>query len=189
MFFLAIGFLLFQDTPPSGRPADARCPECRADLASIRAETRALRSSDRLRDRVEAAEALAPVRWQCHPEAVDALVEALQTDKKGKVRAEAARSLGRMVPNLPASHVGLVGASRSDPEAPIRNQARKALAVKGLRCVVDCPICGPLPAGAAITGPSVLLPEWGDKPEKAETKPNSLKPTPSLPPALPDPAP
>ncbi len=189
MFFVVLGFLLLKDTPPTaGRPAVDRCPECRADLAPIRAETRALRSSDRWRDRVEAAKALAPVRWQCHPEVVIALVEALQTDEKGKVRAEAARSLGRMAPNLPTSHVALVGASRSDPEASTRKQARKALAAKGLRCVVDCPICGPIPVGAAINGPSVLLPEWDDKLKKADAKPN-LPPAPSLPPALPDPAP
>lgn len=186
MFLAVLTLLLVRDAPPVSPLAIDRCPECRADLKWIRAETRALHSSTRPKDRVEGAVALASVRWRCHPEVVAALAEALGTDKKAQVRAGAAEALGRMVPDLAVSHLGLLEASRSDPEASVRKQARKALAAKGLRCVADCPICGPIPSGAAITGPSVLLPEWDDKPAKTGTKPKEPRPTPSTPPALPD---
>ncbi len=155
------------------------CPDCRADRGSIKSEVERLRSAAKWRSRAEAAEALGSIRRQCHPEVVDALSEALRGDKKAKVRAEAAASLGRMAPNLPSSHVALQEASKSDPVTSVRKEATRALAAKGLRCVVDCPICGPLPKGGGITGPSVGLPEWDSKTDRP-------KPASPLPQALPE---
>ncbi len=153
------------------------CPDCRADPGSIKTNVERLRTATKWRARAEAADSLGSFRWQCHPDVVDALVEALRADKKAKVRAEAADSLRRMVPNLPSSHVALEEASKSDPVASVRKEARRALAAKGLRCVVDCPICGPLPRGEVITGPSVGLPEWDsktDRPKPASPLPRAL---------------
>lgn len=143
------------------------CSECQVDSVLIQVEVERLRSATKWQSRLEAAEALGLVRWQCHPEVVDSLVEVLRADKKAKVRAEAAGSLGRMVPNLPSSHVALRDASKSDPVASVRKGASRALAAKGRRCVVDCPICGPLPKGEVITGPSITLPERDTKPSPA----------------------
>lgn len=169
---------------PTGpaRAIDPRCPQCRADLATIRGELAAL-GSNSAREREGAARSLAGVRWQCHPEVVAGLVEALRADAKPRVRLQAAEALRRMVPDLPSSHLALLNAARSDPARSVRNQARHALDAKGRRCVGDCPICGPLPTGAAITGPSLAWPEW----DRPRVDPAPI-PAP-LPPALPDPRP
>ena len=176
---------LLAGEPRASRSAVERCPRCRADLASIHQATVALHAR-RWRDRDQAARRLAEVRWQCHPEVVAALVATLHDDGKAKVRAEAAEALGSLVPNVPASHVALDTAARSDPDASVRKQAHKALAAKGLRCVTDCPLCGPLPRGAAITGPTLVWPELDRSRQPARVDAETTKAAAGLPPALPD---
>ena len=181
MITLIVGLL----TGPSlvGEPIDKPCDECQISTRAIADQIRALRDES-WRSRAAATDWLAKVRWQCHPEVVAALTATLQTDDKPKVRARAAEALETMVPNLPTSHLALLGAARSDPVASVRKHARTALATKGLRCVTDCPICGPLPNGAAIVGPQPLWPEW-----KSAPNPEPAVPAANLPPALPDPGP
>ena len=129
-------------------------------------------------------------RWECHPEIVAALTDALRDDPKDKVRAQAAEALGTLVPNLPTSHVALTAARQADPSAGVRKESGKALAAKGLRCVTDCPICGPLPRGSAIIGPEIRLPELILRPEpKHPWRPAETGDPSGLPTALPDPLP
>ena len=182
MLILALTLGMLGGPPQSARPVAARCPECRADPAAIREHLAELRSN-LPREREGAARALAGVRWQCHPEVVAGLVGALQADSKPRVRAEAAEALRRMVPDVPASHLALLGAARSDPVRSVRNQARRALDAKGRRCTADCPICGPFPTGAAITGPALAWPEWAQPRVDPAAAPGGM------PPALPDPKP
>lgn len=173
--------LLWLAAPDDPAPA-GRCPDCHAPADRVDRAIRGLHDPAwRRRDR--AARELAEASWRCHPSAVAALVEALREDDHPKVRAEAAESLGQMVPPVPASHVALDEARRLDPSASVRKQASRALAAKGLRCAADCPLCGPLPTGAAITGPAIRLPEL----DRAET--TTPPGPPAMPPALPDPKP
>ena len=168
--------------PGPDQPTAVSCVTCQTSTQAIRDQIRELQAESG-RDRAAAARDLARVRWQCHPEVVAALARTLRTDSKPRVRAQAAAALGVMVPNLPISHLALLNACRSDPAGSVRHSARVALDAKGLRCVTDCPICGPLPTGAAITGPVLTWPEW-----EADTRsrPDPAFPPPSLSPALPD---
>ena len=182
---LIIALLIGSLTAPPlvGEPIDNHCDKCKISTHVIKDQIRALRD-DSWRNRAAAARELAKVRWQCHPEVVAALTATLQTDDKPKVRAGAAEALETMVPNLAISHLALLGATRSDPVASVRKHARAALVAKGLRCVTDCPICGPLPTGAAIVGPQPLWPEWESSPALEPANPAA-----NLPLALPDPDP
>ena len=159
------------------------CVKCQTSTRSIEDHVRSLRNES-WRQRASAAQWLGKVRWQCHPEVVAVLSATLQADDQPRVRVRAAEALEAMTPNLPNSHLALLGAARSDPATSVRKHARAALAAKGLRCVTDCPICGPLPTGAAIVGPLPLWPEWKSAPDLELGIPFL-----NLPPALPDPAP
>ncbi len=187
---MLIGLLavLLGSGPPPLQSAPDQCPTCPARTDSIRRQIEALHAP-LARERITAARGLADVRWECHPEVVAALAGLLHDDPRLKVRVEAARSLGRMIPNVPVSHLALDEAARRDAGASVRKQAQKALAAKGLRCVADCPICGPLPRGAAITGPAVVLPELDRKPERPPSDVDAAKEAPVVPPALPNPQP
>ena len=180
MLLVALVVGMFSGPPSVSESIDKPCPECQTPTRAIDEQVADLRD-DSWRKRAAAARWLAQVRWQCHPEVVAALTATLRTDPKPRVRARAAKSLEAMVPDLPTSHLALLGATRSDPVAAVRKHARAALDVKGRRCVTDCPICGPLPRGAAIVGPQPLWPEWESSPD---LKP--ALPPPNLPPALPD---
>lgn len=124
------------------------------------ASTRATRPSSSWRGRDRALRGLEAVDWHRHPEVASTLADALRRDDDARVRAGAARVLGRMVVDLPSSHVALADAARSDPARSVRKEAARALAAKGRRCVVDCPLCGPLPRNSVIIGPTIRLPAW-----------------------------
>ena len=51
--------------------------------------------------RRKAARALGKYDWKCHPEAAEALADALLHDDKALVRQEAAEALAKMKPCLP----------------------------------------------------------------------------------------
>ena len=190
LFPFTLTCLLMTTPEPADVPRPDRCIGCQASITELKQDLRALHTGPwRRRDR--AAHDLAECRRECHPEVVTALTDSLRHDERAEVRAEAAESLGRLVPLVPASHVALDEASRLDPAAAVRKQAGRSLAAKGLRCVTDCPICGPLPKAAAITGPVLKLPELDQSPGEKLRKPVDpvAAPTTSLPPALPDPKP
>ena len=70
--------------------------------------------------------ALGKYDWKCHPEAADALADALLHDDKALVRQEAAEALAKMKPCLPAAHEAVAKAARCDDCFLTRLWARKA---------------------------------------------------------------
>ncbi|WP_435011639.1 HEAT repeat domain-containing protein [Tundrisphaera lichenicola] len=150
-----------------------------------------LRNSPKEDDREDAAEDLRKFDWRRHPEVVQALSDALSLDPSDDVREEAAESLGKMRPFVPIVHESLLRASTIDPDRGVRKEARKALGSLGRRCIVDCPICGPLPTGSVIQGPTIIPPAWMPWLVPDSSDRNRSETTPSdepLPPALPDPS-
>jgi hypothetical protein len=77
------------------------------------------------------AEALGGRDWHREPQIVDALVKAIKEDPAPMVRAECARSLGRLGANtVPA--VAACEALKNDADARVRKEAEQALlALKG----------------------------------------------------------
>ncbi len=144
-------------------PEDARsgrCPECGRDAVEVRSDVAALRTSPRWRARARAARRLGEVDAKGHPEAVLALASALANDREGRVREDAAVSLRRIAPPIPAIHEAIDRASRLDPDRVVRREARSALDAPRKRCMADCPICGPLPTGSAFRSPVTIPPGW-----------------------------
>ncbi len=195
MLATALGMILILGQDATGthgpkKPA-ARCESCGAGAAALDAEARTLRESPRWRARDRAARALREADWKCHPDAVLALCDALAKDRDPRVREEAAGSLRRMAPRVPVVHEALERATTSDPVGDVRKQARKAIEALGKRCVADCRICGPLPTGSVIHGPTIIPPGWMPwiAPDPAPSSPAPARDGPSpggLPPAIPD---
>jgi hypothetical protein len=141
-------------------PKPPSCDECGAKSAAVRKEIQVLRTSRKKGDREDAAEDLRKFDWRRHPEAVLALSDALVLDPSDDVREEAAESLGKMAPCVPAAHEALIRAASRDPDHGVRKKARKALESLGRRCIADCRVCGPLPTGSVIQGPTIIPPDW-----------------------------
>lgn len=95
----------------------ARVPEL---IATLKADGDADKRS-------RAAEELRNYDPGVHPEIVPALIEALQTDKKPNVRAEAAQTLGKIRPVPQAAGEALEQAMANDSSYRVRLQARSSL--------------------------------------------------------------
>jgi hypothetical protein len=144
-------------------PKPPSCDECGAKSAAVRKEIQILRTSRKKGDREDAAEDLRKFDWRRHPEAVLALCDALVLDPSDDVREEAAESLGKMAPCVPAAHEALSRAASRDPDHGVRKEARKAMTAMtamGRRCIADCQVCGPLPDSSVIQGPTIIPPDW-----------------------------
>jgi hypothetical protein len=157
--FVAIGVSAVGSHDHRG-PKPASCDECGARSSAVRKEIQILRTSRKKGDREDAAENLRKFDWRRHPEAVLALSDALVLDPSDDVREEAAESLGKMAPCVPAAHEALSRAASRDPDHDVRKKARKAMGALGRRCIADCQVCGPLPTGPVIQGPSTIPPDW-----------------------------
>jgi hypothetical protein len=121
------------------------CESCGVRFVAIGATIEQLKSSPRPHVREDAAEALARVRWTCHPEVVHALSDALMFDPKDDVREQAAESLAKMGACDPSAHQALRRAAMADRDGGVRREARKALASLPARFDIDCPLCNPVP--------------------------------------------
>jgi hypothetical protein len=156
--FVAIGVSAVGSHDHRG-PKPASCDECGARSSAVRKEIQILRTSRKKGDREDAAENLRKFDWRRHPEAVLALGDALVLDPSDDVREEAAESLGKMAPCVPAAHEALSRAAR-DPDHGVRKEARRAMSALGRRCIADCQVCGPSPTGSVIQGPTSIPPDW-----------------------------
>ena len=118
-------------------------------------------------------------------------------DPSDDVREEAAESLEKMAACVPAAHEALSRAASGDPDHGVRKEARKALAALGRRCIADCQVCGPLPTGSVIQGPTIIPPDWMPilapgpfaRPASPRRPPADEPQLEPLPPALPDASP
>jgi hypothetical protein len=135
--------------------------------------------------RLGAIEELRQYDSAANPGLVPAMVQALLTDKKPAVRAEAAQSLGRMRPVSQEVGQALEQALHNDPSMRVRLQARSAL-MQYHWAGYHAGQGPPPPAGdaakapAAATGPQALPPVINT----AATPPARLTPQPvSAPPA------
>lgn len=86
-----------------------------------------LRSDGDADKRMHAAEELRNYDAASHPEIVPALIEALLSDKKPNVRAEAAQSLGKVRPVTQPAGEALEQAMAGDSSYRVRLQARSSL--------------------------------------------------------------
>src|SRR4051812_12656140 len=140
--FVAIGVSAVGSHDHRGAKAVA-CGECGAEASRAGKAIQVLRTSRKKGAREDAAEDLRKLDWRRHPEAVLALSDALVLDPSDDVREEAAESLGKMAPCVPAAHEALSRAASGDPDHGVRKEARKALGAMGRRCLADCRVCGP----------------------------------------------
>src|SRR2546423_453163 len=101
----------------SSKPAEARTAEV----------VRMLRSDQDERRRTAAAAELARADLRQHPEAAEALIDALLQDASAAVRAEAAESLGKVRPLTLQAGQALEGALTSDASTRVRSIARAAI--------------------------------------------------------------
>jgi hypothetical protein len=125
--------------------------------------------------RRKAARALGKYDWKCHPEAAEALAEALLHDDKALVRQEAAESLAKMRPCLPVAHEAVAKAARCDSCFLTRLWAKKALKSIGKSsCEEGCSICGPA-EGAEDDAALPIPPDSGPLPMDSAVEP--LAPT------------
>ena len=182
-----------------GTPRGACCEGCAGRFSALQAQIRTLRTSPRWKARDDAAGGLRKFDWRRHPEAVFALRDALLADPKDDVREEAAESLKKMGACVPMVHEALSLAASSDPEEDVRDEARDALKSIGKRCVVQCQVCGPPPAGPVSTRARTVPTDWlpilapgqgafPSTPTPALESGPALEPIPpaTLPPPLPD---
>lgn len=157
--FVAIGVSAIGSHDHRGsKPAP--CDECGAEASRAGKAIQVLRTSRKEGAREDAAEDLRKFDWRRHPEAVLALSDALVSDPSDDVREEAAESLGKMAPCVPAAHEALSLAAARDPDHGVRKEARQALGAMGRRCIADCRVCGPLPTAPRFQGPSTIPPDW-----------------------------
>ncbi len=148
--------------------------DLRQETPAVQAQITRLESCSGWMARRKAARVLRKYDWKCHPEAAEALAEALTNDNCGLVRQEAAESLAKMRPCLPAVHAAVARAAKCDTSLLTRCWAKKALKSLGKSCVETCSICGP---GASVEGDEVLpsVPGTGLTPMDSAVEP--LPPT------------
>src|SRR4051812_23561942 len=82
----------------------SECSACNDESPAVLGQVLKLQTAPRWMARRKAARALGKHDWKCHPEAADALADALLHDDKALVRQEAAEALAKMKPCLPAAH-------------------------------------------------------------------------------------
>src|SRR5262249_20363411 len=104
--------IFFGKKPPKP-PPEERVPQLLAQLKTDGDETR----------RVAAAEELRQFDPQAFPALAPALIEALLSDKKPAVRAEAAQTLGKLRPMQSSIAAALEQARDKDPSMRVRLQA------------------------------------------------------------------
>ena len=173
------------------------CESCGGRFVAIGATIERLKSSPRPHVREDAAEALARVRWTCHPEVVHALSDALMFDPKDDVREEAAESLAKMGACDLSAHQALRRAAMADRDGGVRHEAKKALASLPARFEIDCPLCGPvptvskrpLPSGEMIVPGSVTIIESDRTNTPDSNEPALTTPLEDVPPPPPTPVP
>lgn len=119
------------------------CRVCEEENSEVQLQIERLHSCEGWMARCRAARALRRYGWKSHPEAADALAEALRHDDCGLVRQEAAESLAKLRPCLPFVHETVARAAKCDPCLLARAWAKKALKSIGKSCVAECSICGP----------------------------------------------
>lgn len=162
------------------------CRECGEADAAVGEKVVKLRTDGHWIARRKAARQLRGYDWRRHPEAVEALADAVMHDRQCLVRQEAAKSLGEMKPCPPVAHEALARAAEDDPSLIARHAAKKALKSAGKACVEPCDVCDSLPPDFDAIVPA-LHPEPGESivPSRPETSLEPLSPT-SLPmPAVP----
>ncbi len=180
------------------------CTVCTEEAPAVLAQISRLESCSGWMARRKAARVLRRYDWKSHPEAAEALSEALLHDDCNLVRQEAAESLARMRPCLPDVHAAVLKAAKCDPSLLTRCAARKALKSLGKSCIEPCSICGPadvLPGEVVLpmppsTGPLPLdstVEPLPAEPMEVPGSPSDLSPfspgaSPPLPSAVPGPA-
>src|SRR4051794_35123613 len=122
----------------------SKCSICSDEDPAVLGYVMKLESAPHWIARRKAARALGKYDWKCHPEAAEALADALLHDDKALVRQEAAEALAKMKPCLPVAHEAVAKAARCDDCFLTRLWARKALKAIGKSCDADCSVCGPL---------------------------------------------
>ncbi|MDG3003463.1 HEAT repeat domain-containing protein [Paludisphaera mucosa] len=120
----------------------AECSDCGAEQSAVQEKVVKLRTASLWVVRRKAARGLRAYDWERHPEAVEALADAVLHDRQCLVRQEAAESLGKMKPCLPVAHEALACAAESDKSLIARHAAKKALKAVGKSCVEPCDVCG-----------------------------------------------
>ncbi len=126
------------------------CSVCVDENPEVQKQIVRLQSCPGWMARRKAARALRRYDWKSHPEAADALAEAVLHDDCSLVRQEAAESLAKMRPCLPTVHEAVARAAKCDSSLLTRAWAKKALRAIGKSCVAECSICGP---GEPLTVP------------------------------------
>src|SRR5262245_53454926 len=91
------------------------CSACVDESAEIQEQIGRLQSCRGWIARRKAVRALRRYDWKNHPEAAEALAEAVSNDDCGLVRQEAVQSLAKMGPCLPAVHEAVARAAKCDP--------------------------------------------------------------------------
>jgi HEAT repeats len=129
------------------------CDVCGVEKAEIACEITRLQTCRFWKDRDKAARSLRHYDWECHPEIVLALVNAMLRDCHEEVREESAESLAKLAPCMAVAHQALAFAAKCDPDHATRHWARRALAKLDRRCVGACAVC------AVVTWPAVVLPQ------------------------------
>jgi hypothetical protein len=127
------------------------------DMGAIASEIATLQTCPDWKQRERAAHRLRKFDWRCHPEVAWALVEAMLHDCKDCVRKEAAQSLKKLAPCLPAVHEALSYTSRCDPNHCTRFWARWALKTLGKHCEGPCSVCGPAAGPGPGPGPIEVI--------------------------------
>src|SRR4051812_5921684 len=97
---LAMGFTV-GGAPCAHKGVSGECSVCVDQYAEVLQQVERLQSCRGWMARRKAAKALRAYDWKSHPEAADALAEAVLHDDCGLVRQEAAQSLAKMRPCLP----------------------------------------------------------------------------------------
>lgn len=153
------------------------CRECGEVDAAVREKVATLRTACLWVVRRKAARQLRGYDWERHPEAVEALADAVLHDRQCLVRQEAAESLGKMKPCLPAAHEALARAAEDDPSLIARCAAKKALKSVGQACVKPCDVCGPSASDVEEGIPPLSEPGESIIPPPPETLLEPLAPT------------
>jgi hypothetical protein len=166
--------------------ATGDCRECVEVDAAVQSKVEKLRTACLWIVRRKAARELGGYEWEQHPEAVEALADAVLHDRQCLVRQEAAASLGRMKPCHPVAHEALAHASENDSSLIARRAAKKALKAVGKACVEPCDACGPVEPGFDVVVPP-LRSEPGELMDSLapETRLEPLAPMSSQVPAVP----
>ena len=164
------------------------CRDCGEAEAAVQEKVVKLRSASLWVVRRKAARGLRAYDWERHPEAVEALADAVLHDRQCLVRQEAAESLGRMKACLPIAHEALARAAEDDPSLIARCAAKKALKAVGKACEAPCDACGPGSSGEIL---EEVVPPFGAAadevvvPPLPETSLDPLGPTSFQAPSLP----